>query len=186
MPQFTNSYNSQNGMGQMGPSNMSGGFNGQSSNMNPQNYMMGNQQGSMSQPMQSPWEQQGWKSYSQPPVRPLVGKWVDSFNDIKPQDVPMDGSMCFFPLNDYSCVYAMVWGNDGQIKPYRLVPEKEQPQVQQEPISDPVKEVLNGFTSSMYNRMDALERRIGDILESFTEKAQPKTKKTVVKESDAT
>lgn len=182
MPQFTNYYNSQNGAGQMGPPNQ-GNQNGPPQ-MNSQGYM--DMRGSAPPP--PPWEQQGWKSYSQEPITPIVGRWVSSFDDIKPQDVPMNGSMCFFPQKDYSCVYAMIWANDGQIKTYRLVPEKEQPPAQQTPDSFSIKEILNGFLSSTNDRMDALERRISDILEPFADmKAQQsKPRKTTTKESDAT
>lgn len=189
-----NSWNNQNGIptmqqNNMGSQSMGGGMmypmTGNNNMMMPPNNMT-NQQQFM------PWEQQGWKTYSQESPKPVVGRWVSSFDDIKPRDVPMDGSICFFPQDDYTCIYAMVWGNDGTIKPFRFIPEVNvvQQPVNQEPISDPIKEVLANFTSTMNNRMDALERRIGDILTPFTVSQNTKNtgtnKKTVAKESDAT
>lgn len=133
---------------------------------------------------------QGWKMYTPVQNKPVIGRWVSDFEEIKPMDVPMDGSFAIFPQMDrygnMSCIYAMVWGSDGTIKPYRFLPEMITSDTSdQHHQPDPIKEILTGFTASMNTRMDALERRIGDILTPFTN--QPKsTKRTTIKESDAT
>lgn len=53
----------------------------------------------------------------------LNGRYVDNENDIKVGDVPTDGSVAYFPTNDYSCIIAKAWANDGQIRAMRYVAE---------------------------------------------------------------
>lgn len=200
MPQNVNPYNTQNGTPPMYSmiSNPSMGGNGQT------NYPMnGNQNGMQNwgapQPIPqqltqqpTPMDMQGWKMYNPAPNKPLVGRWVMGFEEIKPKDVPMDGSFAIFPQTDQygnlSCIYAMIWGSDGTIKPYRFLPEMiAVDQVpDQEPVSDPVKDILANFTSTMNDRLDSLERRIGDILTPFTVSQNTKNtgsnKRTTTKE----
>lgn len=164
MSQFTNNWNGQNGMmnnmGQQGTIDYS---------MQQQMMSRNNQQPAMpSMQMPSP-NMQGWKTYSPPPqVPPLIGRWVNSFEEIKPQDVPMDGSMCFFPQTDGSCVYAMVWSNDGKIAPYRFVPEKnDPPAVQQQALPVEMNDILKGYESismRVADRLDSFDKRLDEIL----------------------
>lgn len=199
MSQFTNQYNSQNGMmatQQQGNTGQQMGMMYPQSTGGTANWMNQNQQ-SMGPPSQ-PMEPQGWKMYvpNNANNKPLIGRWVGDFEEIKPRDVPMDGSFAIFPQTDQygnlSCIYAMIWGSDGMIKPYRFLPEMivvEKPS-DQGVNPDPVKDILANFTSTMNDRLDSLERRIGDILTPFTVSQVPvnsvKPKRNTVKESDPT
>lgn len=165
MSQFVNQYNTQNGMSNMGP--------GQSYPGNWQPDPMPQQRPNdrmIQQNVIQSAQQQGWKTYSPAPQMPaLVGRWVNTFDDIKPQDVPMDGSICFFPQSDYSCIYAMVWGNNGQIIPYRFVPEKNDIQQTQAPQSANIDDLLRGYemvSNNVVSRLDSFEKKLNDILAS--------------------
>lgn len=184
MPQFTNSYNAQNGMGQIGPMQQFGPPPNAMGNTSPMNAPMQNQfqNGQYGQQMQN------WKPYEPtPPAPPLIGRWVSKFEEITPQDVPMNGTMCFFPQSDGACIYAMVWGNDGKIVPYRFMPEKKEPIPAQQPqIYEDLTKSLDSFVSTIDNRMTSFESRLNDIWNSIaaTNASKPATKRS--KESDAT
>lgn len=64
----------------------------------------------------------------QPPVqaavatRPIEGRVVSNPNEITAADVRNDGTICLFPTNDYSCIFAKQWGNNGLISTVKYVP----------------------------------------------------------------
>lgn len=45
--------------------------------------------------------------------RSLPGKIISDLNDIKPNDIPGDGQVAWFPASDYSCVFAKGWADTG-------------------------------------------------------------------------
>lgn len=53
----------------------------------------------------------------------LSGHLVASHDDIRPNDVPMNGQAAYFPTNDGSVIYAKAWGPDGSIATVRYIPE---------------------------------------------------------------
>lgn len=185
MPQYINPYNTQNGMTNMGQQQMPGY---PSSAWMPTGNLPGgaaNQMMGMSgqQPMQQP-NMQDWKPYSPVPVRAIVGRWVNSFDEIKPQDVPMDGSISLFPQSDNTCIYAMMWSNDGKIVPYRFVPEKNDPPAQQQIAMPPeMDKIIQGYetiaanvsqgyetiAANIADRLAALEGRLDDIYNSVSQ-----------------
>ena len=81
------------------------------------------------QPMQNqPWNQPQMvqQSFPQMPQQPvgLVGRIVQNPNDIRPNEVAMDGSITYFPMSDQSCILAKRWKSDGTIETFRFVPEE--------------------------------------------------------------
>lgn len=168
MSQFTNDWNAQNGvmsgMGQMGMNNGMG---------MPQSQMRGNSMANweyaqQTQTAPSQVNMNGWKTYSPdpppPPVRRTDGYWVNSFDDIKPRDVPMDGEMHFFPQSDNTCVYAKLWTNDGQLLSFRFLPEKVDPPKQDVPSN--INEVLKGYeivTERQTERLEGVEQKLDRI-----------------------
>lgn len=54
----------------------------------------------------------------------LIGRAVNNENEIRPDEVPMDGNVAFFPQSDGSCIYAKYWNNNGLIdkRVYVLAP----------------------------------------------------------------
>lgn len=70
--------------------------------------------------------------YNPQPVPSLSGRMVTNPQEIRPNEVPMDGSVSFFPSSDGSYIYAKFWGPDGNIQTRVFVPEQpisaEEPQ----------------------------------------------------------
>lgn len=96
---------------------------------------------------QPQWSNQS-QTMNQPRQQGILGHMVSNPNEITPQEIPMDGSISLFPMQDGSAVIGKFWDNNGQIKTIRFVPENvEQPQ-QQDPFA-----VLN-------ERLDTLESLI--------------------------
>lgn len=73
--------------------------------------------------------QSGYSNQSSPLYRPIsapsypiiVGKMVNQLNDIRPNEVPNDGSVAVFPQSDLSCVYIKYLKADGLIATARYV-----------------------------------------------------------------
>ena len=67
-------------------------------------------------------------NYQQNQIVPGInGKMIAELNQITANDVPMDGSVAFFPKQDLSEVYAKSWNADGTIRTvtYKPVLDKE-------------------------------------------------------------
>ena len=85
---------------------------------------------------------------NQPRQQGILGHMVSNPNEITPQEIPMDGSISLFPMQDGSAVIGKFWDNNGQIKTIRFVPENVEQPRQQDPFA-----VLN-------ERLDTLESLI--------------------------
>lgn len=81
----------------------------------------------------------------------LFGRLVGSVEEITVQDVPTDGSASFFPLGDYSCIYAKQWGSNGLIQTVKYVPEK---------IEDPSPIVDENLGSAIMERLSSIEEML--------------------------
>lgn len=57
---------------------------------------------------------------------------VASQTDIRPDDVPMNGSAAYFPSQDGSVIYAKAWNQNGTISTVEYVPRQGQ-EVEQTP-----------------------------------------------------
>lgn len=188
MSQFTNAYNGQNGMGSgpqsmpIGPGQNYPGNWGPPTNGQNQQPM----QAQMADPMQSA-QQQGWKPYApqQQRVVPVFGRWVDSFDEIKPQEVQMDGNLYLFPQSDRQCIYARFWDNNGNLQTYRFLPEKiEPPQQSIQPHPSELSDQMDKVGNSIFARIDELERNLNELVQSLNQpaKSTPKAAKNTVKE----
>ena len=78
----------------------------------------------------------------------ILGHMVSNPNEITPQEIPMDGSISLFPMQDGSAVIGKFWDSNGQIKTIRFIPEN----VEQTPSDDPF--------AAINARFDALENLI--------------------------
>lgn len=56
----------------------------------------------------------------------ISGRTVNSVEEIKPNEVPMDGSISLFPMHDYSAIYAKQWSTDGLINTVKYIPDTSQ------------------------------------------------------------
>lgn len=168
---FTNPYNGQNGMSGIGPPDGMTDMGGPPNSMNNSssyNYNTGRSQ-------QTP-NVNGWKAYNPdpppPPPKPIVGRWVDSFDEIKPQEVAMDGEMHFFPQSDNSCVYAKFWTNDGRLLSFRFLPEKEDRKQPQQAVPQDISDIMRGYeivTERLAERLETLEGAVNDIYNAVTQ-----------------
>lgn len=95
-------------------------------------------QGQRFQPM--PMQQIGNQPMTQPyiqPVQPtttqvgLLGKSVESMDVVKAMDIPLDGSISYFPLTDGSAIVTKQLQSDGTSKIVVYKPEKEEKKSEQ-------------------------------------------------------
>lgn len=191
--QPTNMYNNQNGMGQqVGYPDQQGYPQGMRGNPNVYSQQTGYSQEMNSvgphrmYPSASPWESQNWREVqgSQPTQMyiPFRGMSIADPSEIKPKDIPMDGQMSFFPMNDYSCIYAKVWTDDGRLRTFRFIPEIEQttteapqheafnPQELADSVIAPMEKKLGSFDK----RFDKIEKSLSSVLDQLTPKENTK------------
>lgn len=102
---------------------------------------------------------QNFQNLSNSQPKTLEGKMINSVNDITPDHVPMNGSVGFFPLSDYSRIIAKSWNSDGTITTVEYAPV-----VQQETTTEKVEEVNpnEAFFSEIIKRLDRLEDRMSN------------------------
>ena len=128
-------------------------FNGQQPMFAPQTQGFGNfmnPQPYIPQTPQMPWGQNG-NRYAAPSTLP--GRQISSIDEIMPNDVPMDGSVSFFPVRDGSCVYAKFWNRQGTIDTIKFVPA----------VATSVEETANNqpdFAQEIIRRLDKIEKSL--------------------------
>lgn len=101
----------------------------------------------------------------------LHGRTVSQLNDVTPQDVPMDGSMAFFPLSDGTAVFGKRYNSDGTITTVRYAPEPTK-QPQEEP----------DFNKYIIDRLDSIEEAIEGISKQGSTR---RTRRAASDDSDA-
>ena len=77
----------------------------------------------------------------------LSGRFVNNPNDIRPNEISMDGNVSLFPMSDGSCIYAKSWNTDGSIQTMRFIPEAPQTAVPSE-------------FSQLMNKLDGIEQML--------------------------
>lgn len=64
-----------------------------------------------------------YQRYQQPePTQGISGRVVQAVETINPNEVPMDGSVAFFPKQDLTEIYAKSWNTDGTIRTLTFKP----------------------------------------------------------------
>lgn len=83
-------------------------------------------------PFAAPFQQQQYAPSMPTQVQPMpvqqpgiAGHMVGSHEEIKPNDVPMNGTAAYFPAQDGSVIYAKAWNPDGSITTVRYTPAVE-------------------------------------------------------------
>lgn len=100
----------------------------------------------------------------------IFGKVVQSQDSIVANDVPMNGSVAFFPKSDLSEIYAKQWSADGTISTMVFKPDKKEepvnPTIEAEKLkiglSDEVTEVFNKHFDTLFSKMEELEKKIDE------------------------
>lgn len=98
------------------------------------------------QPLQTQYDlQQNNMAFSPIQTRSVLnGKQVDSLDVVKAMDIPLDGSISYFPITDGSAIVTKQLQNDGTSKTnvYKLVEESKNDSVQYVTIAD-LENVMN-------------------------------------------
>ncbi len=112
----------------------------------------------------------------------INGKVVPSVENITANDVPMDGSVAFFPRQDMAEIYAKSWNSDGTIRTIVF-----KPVLDGNPNNNPQSEeklkigLSDEATEVFMRRFDELEKRLDDfglsLTKSSTKSSTSRTKK---------
>ena len=81
----------------------------------------------------------------------ILGHMITSPDQITPQEIPMDGSISLFPMQDGSAVIGKFWDSNGQIKTIRFIPENVEQPRQQDPFAA-INERLDTLESLIRNQ----------------------------------
>ena len=106
----------------------------------------------------------------------LQGKTVDSVDVVKATDIPLDGSVSYFPLVDNSAIITKQLQQDGTSKMivYRPVideTEKKQPRyLTQEDLDGQIKNLNSKDIKDIKEELKTLKRQIEDITDDLKEK----------------
>lgn len=109
----------------------------------------------------------------------INGKIVAAVENITANDVPMDGSVAFFPKQDLSEIYVKGWNADGTIRTIVYKPYTE-------PSNNTTVNSMGGTEKSKFdlseestevlmNRFDSLENRLSEIEQFMTTKTSAKS-----------
>lgn len=130
-----------------------GNFGGGGMNMGNNPYGSGQfNQGSSSYSSASPYQGMS-RPTPQPEILPVVGRFVQNEQEIKANEVPMDGTYTAFIRRDLNEVYIKTWGGDGMIHGQTYIPKSDQNvEQQQDPFTlimqrlDGIEQSLNGMS----------------------------------------
>lgn len=120
----------------------------------------------------------------------INGRVVQAVENINANEVPMDGSMAFFPKQDLSEIYVKGWNANGRIKTIVYKPYTES---DGNNVSSPITDIENTkFTLSdestqlFLNKFEELSEKIGQLEDRFDKSlgTQRKTSKTQSKGGD--
>lgn len=114
----------------------------------------------------------------------IAGRTVQSVEQITANEVPMDGSLAFFPRQDMAEIYAKQWNADGTIKTviYRPVMDNtvnSQGNNQNQQITIP-----DDVTQAFMNRFDELSGKIEQLENSLTKSSTNVRKTSTKKDGD--
>lgn len=99
----------------------------------------------------------GQTTYSPSPQTTLHGRVVPAESDILPNEVVMDGTVSFFPLQDGSKVIGKQWNSDGTIKTYVFELHNDSPDIDSDEL---------GMDETILSRLDAIEEKLDMFLDS--------------------
>lgn len=120
----------------------------------------------------------------------INGRVVQAVENINANEVPMDGSMAFFPKQDMSEIYVKGWNADGTIntivyKPYTA--PKDSQAVNSMANTENAKFTLSDESTELFlNKFDELSEKIGQLEDRFDKSlgTQRKTSRTQSKGGD--
>lgn len=105
--------------------------------------------------------------------RCIAGRMVGAPSEIVPNEVPMDGSVAFFPTADGSAIFAKAWNPNGTISTVRYAPVgDDQPQESGPTLAD------------VLSRLDDLESLIGGNTQAQPKQARRTARKAADDDSE--
>ena len=120
----------------------------------------------------------------------INGRIVQAVENINANEVPMDGSMAFFPKQDMSEIYVKGWNADGTIntivyKPYTA--PKDNQEVNSMANTENAKFTISDESTQLFlNKFEELSEKIGQLEDRFDKSlgTQRKTSRTQSKGGD--
>lgn len=102
-------------------------------------------------------------------VQRINGRVVQSADMITANDVPMDGSVAFFPTQDLSEIYAKSWDANGKIVTRLFKPVLSDNTNKLSSETEKLKfDLSENVTEVFMKRFDELEKRIDDLIPKKT------------------
>lgn len=99
----------------------------------------------------------------------VIGKIVDSIDSVKATDVPMDGSMYYFPKADGTEIFGKQWLSNGQTRILTFKPVFEDNTNNLSSDTEKLKiSISDDVTEAFMKRFDELEKRIDDLMPKKT------------------
>ena len=138
------------------------------------NRFYGQQQANLLQPMEMPMQQQNTPQMSLNRQNILYGKQVDSLEVVKAIDIPLDGSISYFPLANGSAIVTKQLQQDGTSKITIYEPKTQKEDTKFATIED----IDKRFEKLDFSEIDDLKEEINDLKKELKElKNKLKTKK---------
>lgn len=138
------------------------------------NRFYGQQQANMPQPMDLPMQQQNTPQMALNRQNILYGKQVDSLEVVKAIDIPLDGSISYFPLANGSAIVTKQLQQDGTSKITIYEPKTQKDDIKFATIED----VDKRLEKLGFSEIDDLKEDLSDLKREFKEiKSKLKTKK---------
>lgn len=128
-----------------------------------------------------------WGQNTQNRSQTFRGFYVNDPSEIRPGDVPMDGSICFFPASNLSSITIKQWNSMGQLDTMMFVPAPNQapqtppqiqqtqnrtPQIQQaqvQPAQQPQDQTTNDLNQSFTQLCGVIQNGFTQLGERFTQ-----------------
>lgn len=115
-----------------------------------------------------------------PQAPQMVGRFVNDFNEVTANDVPMDGKWALFPKSDLSEIQARAWSPEGKIIPIVFKPVIEEKLNIDAQAKDKIEVGLSDeATKAFMERFDEISERLEKVEKSINKPSTSKTKKEV-------
>lgn len=138
------------------------------------NRFYGQQQANLPQPMEMPMQTQNAPQMALNRQNILYGKQVDSLEVVKAIDIPLDGSISYFPLANGSAIVTKQLQQDGTSKITIYEPKTQKDDIKFATIED----VDKRLEKLGFSEIDDLKEDLSDLKREFKEiKSKLKTKK---------
>lgn len=124
--------------------------------------------------------------FQQQMPRGVNGRVVQSVEMITANDVPMDGSAAFFPMQDMSAILAKSWNADGTIKTVIFKPINETVPQNSAQNQENIKfELSDGTVAAFMNRFDELSERLEQLEFSVNKTVSKSSTQSTKRKADA-